>query len=200
MPDDESDATLIAESIDDPQRFAAIFDRHFASVYAYINRCTGRSWADEVAADVFLIAFQTRDRYDPLRPVARPWLFGIATNLIARRRRSAGRQSRAYGRAGAVPDLVVDEYAGIDARVDAERDAWRLQDAIAAMNDADRDVLLLFAWEGLGYDDIATALAVPVGTVKSRLHRARRVVGEHLMALRAIPSDMPTTGEEPCDQ
>lgn len=197
MADKQSDASLIAESIDDPQRFSAIFDRHFASVYAYISRRAGRSLADEVAAEVFLAAFQARNRYDPLRPEARPWLFGIATNLIARRQRSAGRQVRAYGRANAVPDLVVDEYARVEERVDAARDAGRLQDVIAALNDDDREVLLLFAWDGLGYGDIATALAVPVGTVKSRLHRARRVVREHLIALRAIPSDRLATGGEP---
>ena len=117
--------------------------------------------------DVFLAASKPAYRYDPRRPVARPWLFGIATNLIAWRQRSAGRQSRVRSCQRRSRSRHRRPCQHRRCAVDAERGAPRLQDAIAVMNDADRDVLLLFVWEGLGYDDIATALAVPVGTVKS---------------------------------
>jgi RNA polymerase sigma factor (sigma-70 family) len=194
MTGDPSDASIIAESMRDPQCFAAIFDRHFGALYGFVGRRAGRAVADELTADVFLAAFEGRSRYDPLRSSARPWLFGIATHLIARRYRSAERQSRAYDRARTTDQLAIDHFAEVDARVDATRDANGLAGVVDALNDDDRDVLLLFAWEGLGYDEIASALDIPVGTVKSRLHRARCIVREHLDASRAIPGRSVTTG------
>ena len=81
------DAATIKRSWDGPERFAAIFARYFAEVHRYLAGRVGPAEADDLAAEVFSVAFAQRHRYDLGRPCARPWLYGIATNLIASHRR-----------------------------------------------------------------------------------------------------------------
>jgi RNA polymerase sigma-70 factor (ECF subfamily) len=123
--------------------------------------------------EVFRIAFEKRHTYDLTRPSARPWLYGIATNLVAKHRRREARRLRATARLAGrrlVPDDLADRVSGA---LDAT-DVWhRVADAVAALPEVERDALLLHVWEGLAYDDIAAAQGVPVGTVRSRLNRAR---------------------------
>src|SRR3989440_6231746 len=104
QPDD--DAGLIAESCHVPERFGAVFDRHAASIHGYIARRLGRDAADDLVAEVFLVAFRQRGGYDTGQPSARPWLYGIATRLISRRRRGEVRLFRALAPTG------VDQAAG----------------------------------------------------------------------------------------
>ena len=154
-----------------PADFAAIFDRHFDVVHAYLQRRVGRDLADELAAETFLIAFDKRARYDVSRPDARPWLFGIATNLLHRHRRHELRQLRAYARSAADP--ILDAFDGVEARVDASNVRRELVDALTRVPAEELDALLLFAWADFSYAEIAEALAIPIGTVRSRLSRAR---------------------------
>jgi RNA polymerase sigma-70 factor (ECF subfamily) len=166
-----TDADSIAASFGAPEAFGDVFDRHATTVYRYLVRRVGPHDADDLTSDVFRIAFEARDRYDLTRPDARPWLYGIATNLIARRGRSAVRRDRAIQRLGAE-----DTHDFAQRVTDTVYAAAVLPDVRAAVNalpDAERDALLLAAWEGLSYDDIAAALSIPVGTVRSRLNRAR---------------------------
>lgn len=172
------DNAAITASLDDPAAFAAVFHRHFDAVHGYIRRRVGVSLADDLAAQTFLVAFDRRDSYDQSRANARPWLLGIATNLIHGKRRQERRQLRAYGRAGA--EIAGDALEGIEARADAERLRPQLAAALAALPKDELDPLLLYAWAELGYGEIAEALEVPVGTVKSRLSRARRRIREQL--------------------
>ncbi|MGW5472535.1 RNA polymerase sigma factor, partial [Streptomyces chartreusis] len=89
--DAESDASVIARSRDEPEAFAALFDRHADAVHRYAARRLGGEVADDLVAETFTTAFQQRHRYDPARGAgadARPWLFGIATNLVGRHRRA----------------------------------------------------------------------------------------------------------------
>jgi RNA polymerase sigma-70 factor (ECF subfamily) len=177
----ESDAAVITASLADPGRFGAIFDRHATIVFRYLVRRVGVDEADSLLGDVFRVAFEKRATYDAERPNARPWLYGIATNLLAHHRRTEARRISATARLLArrpggddTSDQVVD-------RLDAEALWSRIADAVGALPEGERDALLLFVWEELSYDEIASALDVPVGTVRSRLNRAR----ENLRELRA---------------
>jgi len=174
MSSDQTDAEAIAGSLDHPEAFALVFEAHFAAVHRYLERRVGRESADNLAAEVFRIAFQRRGTYVPDHPNARPWLFGIATNLVMKDRRRERRRLRAMARIEGRTTETGDPLGRIEEVMDA-RGVWlRLGPALAALDDRDRDVVVLVAWEGLSYEAVASALAIPLGTVRSRLHRARR--------------------------
>ncbi|MFC8866607.1 RNA polymerase sigma factor [Streptomyces sp. NPDC057148] len=181
--DAESDASVIARSRDEPEAFAALFDRHADAVHRYAARRLGGEVADDLVAETFTTAFQQRHRYDPARAAgadARPWLFGIATNLVSRHRRAEARRFKAMARVPAPADHdepLADRAAD---RVVARAVRRELAAALAALPAQHRDVLLLVAWGDLGYGETAQALGVPVGTVRSRLHRARSKLREAL--------------------
>jgi RNA polymerase sigma factor (sigma-70 family) len=175
----EADAVVIEQSWAEPERFAAIFERYFGQIHQYLAGRVGGKIADDLAAEVFAIAFAQRARYDVARDCARPWLYGIATNLLSAHRRQEQRFYRALARAHArevspsEEDLVAD-------RVSAWAAGPALAAAVAALDAGDRDVLLLAALAGLGHQQVAQALGIPYGTVCSRLSRARRRVREAL--------------------
>ncbi|WP_030594720.1 RNA polymerase sigma factor [Streptomyces anulatus] len=181
--DAESDASVIARSRDEPEAFAALFDRHADAVHRYAARRLGGEVADDLMAETFTTAFQQRHRYDPARGTgadARPWLFGIATNLVGRHRRAEARRFKAMAR---VPALTDHDEPLADRAADRvmARDVRReLAAALAALPARHRDVLLLVAWGDLSYEETAQALGIPVGTVRSRLHRARSKLREAL--------------------
>lgn len=166
-----TDAELIAAARRSPDHFAAVFDRHYGRIYAYVARRLGRDLAEDVASETFLVAFSRLAGYDPARPDAAPWLYGIASNLIARHGRAESRRYRAMSKVP--PDLPAAEI-DVAGRLDAATARGRLAAALARLAGPDRDVLLLVAWAGLSQPEVATALDVPAGTVRSRLHRARR--------------------------
>lgn len=168
---------MIAAAREDPRAFAELFDRHYDPIAGWLRRRVERALADELAAETFLQAFDARARYDLGRADARPWLYGIAANLLRRHRRAEERRLRAYARAAARP-LHDADLAAVDARLDAGALAPALASALASLGPGERDALLLLAWAELSYEQIADALGVPVGTVRSRLHRARSVVRE----------------------
>jgi RNA polymerase sigma factor (sigma-70 family) len=174
----ESDAAVIAASLATPACFGTIFDRHATVSHRYLVRRLGPDDADGMVADVFRIAFEKRAAYDFDRPTARPWLYGIATNVLAKHRRSEGRRIHATARLVARHPPPLDEAELVSGAVDAA-DKWqRVAVALTRLPAAERDVLLLHVWEGLAYDDVAAAVGIPVGTVRSRLNRARRRLRE----------------------
>jgi RNA polymerase sigma-70 factor, ECF subfamily len=175
----DDDAVVIKASLRDPDLFAAIFDRHAPYVHRYLARRLGREAADDLVGETFLIAFGKRRRYDPGRPDARPWLYGIATNLVGQHRREEIRRYRLHNAIGPEPDEV-SHAERVVAQVAAQAMGHLLGAALAELADGDRDVLLLIAWEGLSYDETASALRIPIGTVRSRLNRARKQVREVL--------------------
>ena len=105
-PDPEHDAALIERSWHDPEAFAGLYDRHAAPLHRYAARRLGPGAADDIVADTFLDAFRKRRRYDRTVTDARPWLYGIAANLIGKHSRSEVRMLRAYARTGADPVLA----------------------------------------------------------------------------------------------
>lgn len=162
-PPAPGDADLIRRSLVEPRAFEAVFERHFDAVHAFAQRRVGPDLADEVAAEAFARAFDRRSRYDGSYVDARPWLLGIATNVMRRHWRSERRRLDAYARSVAGPASAAPggEAAG------------ELLGAVGRLPRAQREVLLLHAWADLSYEEIARALDVPIGTVRSRLARAR---------------------------
>ncbi|HZT67914.1 MAG TPA: RNA polymerase sigma factor [Acidimicrobiales bacterium] len=167
-------AALLASVEDDPTRFGEVFDEHAAVIYRYLARRLGPEDAEELVGELFRIAFERRATFDPRLGGVRPWLYGIATRLVANFRRSEARRLRATGRLLETEPPLADPTEGLVGAVDASRIWPRVAQAVAELPDLERDALILFAWEGLGYDEIAASLEIPVGTVRSRLHRARR--------------------------
>lgn len=168
---------LIARSRTDPQAFSAIVDRHFVAIHRYLARRTGTDRADDLAAQAFAVAFRRRGDFDDAAASARPWLFGIATNVLRNDSRSERRMLAAIARldrAGA--GEIADEVERSLARADAASEVARIAGAIEALDPDQRDVLLLNAWADLSQGEIAASLGIPVGTVYSRLSRARKTL------------------------
>jgi RNA polymerase sigma factor (sigma-70 family) len=177
------DGDVIAESLLAPAAFGAIFDRHFDVIHAYLQRQLGPDLADELASQAFLVAFDKRATFDLTRESARPWLYGIAANLARRHYRDMQRQFSAYAKTGVDP--VVDAFDGAEDRVDAGVMRQELADVLATLPKEELETLLLYAWGELTYVEIAETLEVPVGTIRSRLNRARKRIREPLSADRA---------------
>ncbi|WP_030434096.1 RNA polymerase sigma factor [Actinoplanes subtropicus] len=178
------DHDLIRQSAADPEAFGQIFDRHAATIHRYLARRVGPLLADDLTAETFLIAFRSRDKYDMSHADCRPWLYGIAANLLRGHQRAEVRQYRALARTGVDP--VYDASEDSDARVTAAGDVRALAGVLAKLPAGERDVLTLIAQAQLSYPEVARALDVPVGTVRSRLHSARKRIRS---ALPDLPGD-----------
>jgi RNA polymerase sigma-70 factor (ECF subfamily) len=157
----------------DSRAFEQLFESTFDDVYAYVARRVGPDVGRDLAAETFTRAFAARRKYDSARGEPRAWLFGVAHNLLRRHYRDEERRLRALARV----DVV---------RAGAGTEEPRLASALAGLPIEERDVLLLYAWADLSYDQIAESLALPVGTVRSRLHRARGRLREALTHEEAL--------------
>jgi RNA polymerase sigma-70 factor (ECF subfamily) len=167
-----SDADIIGSSLGEPDRFGEIFDRYADEILRYAAARLGAGLAEDVLAETFLAAFRHRGRYDMARGSARPWLYGIAIREISKHRRAERRCARALGRVQA--ETVTADFGDRAAdRVTAEQLRPQLAAALTALPHQDRELLLLVAWAGLTYEELAQALGVSVSAVKSRLHRVR---------------------------
>lgn len=169
----EADAAVIRRSWEEPEAFAELFDRHADEVHRYAAWRLGGNGAEDLLSETFAVAFQHRRRYDVARPDARPWLYGIATNLVSRDRRAEARRLRATARS-APPEQGEPMADRVAAQLTARAECRDVAEALAGMPARHRDVVLLYAWADLDYEEIAQALGVPVGTVRSRLNRARQ--------------------------
>jgi RNA polymerase sigma factor (sigma-70 family) len=167
-----SDADLIAQSVAEPELFTAVFDRHSAEILRYVYARLGPQLAEDVTAETFLAAFNSRARYDGAWPDARPWLFGIAVRQIRRHRRVEARRLRLL-RSALADGPAPDHSDRAAERVTAERLGPRLAAVMAALAPQDRELLLLFAWAELSYAEAAAALGTTASAVKARLHRIR---------------------------
>jgi RNA polymerase sigma factor (sigma-70 family) len=170
--EETSDSDEIAASLDDPQRFGSIAERHFGAIFQYLARRVGRDTAQDLGAETFVVAFSARSRYDLSRSTARPWLYGIATNLIRRHRRNEVRMLNGYLKSMPAARTLdnLDEFSTHLDNVELLR---RVAKAFLKLDPGQRDALHLTAIEGLSYADTAEALGIPVGTVHSRVARAR---------------------------
>jgi RNA polymerase sigma factor (sigma-70 family) len=173
----QTDGEAIAASLSEPRAFGVVFERHFDVILRYLRRRLDDQRAEEATAQTFFVAFDERTRFDPARGDARPWLFGIATNIARRHRRLEVRELRAVAALGAEASTAED---GAEAKLDAERLRAPLARCLAELPAEESDVLYLLVWAELDQPEIAVALDVPLGTVKSRLSRARGRLREAL--------------------
>jgi len=175
---------VIVRSLEHPESFGVLFERHHALVHNYLRRRVGAGLADDLAAEVFARAFRVRHAYRALTDDARPWLLGIATKLVAGHRRAEARALRAHQRWASPASAGADASELIDRELPAS-----LAVALRRLSRRDREALLLLAWGELSYAEIGCALDVPIGTVRSRIHHARRQIG------RDVPLPPSTLGE-----
>jgi RNA polymerase sigma factor (sigma-70 family) len=173
------DAAMMEASWHEPERFAEIFRRYFTEIHKYVTRRIGTDAADDIAAETFLAAFRRRESFDASRGAVRPWLYGIATNLIGVHRRA---ERRFYGALAKTPrtDVSDGHEDRVAAQVSAGLAGGVLAAALARLPQGDRDVLLLIALADLSYQEVAQALDIPYGTVGSRMNRARKKLREAL--------------------
>ena len=183
------DAQLIRASLRDPNVFHDVFERHHDAVRRYLQRRAGADAGEELAAQTFEEAFRNRSRFDAAFTDARPWLMGIATNLLRHHYRAEAARLRVLERAARMaPTVGVDDP---DARIDAGIAARVLARRLQEMSQGERDIVLLYAWADLTYAEIALALDLPIGTVRSRFHRIRGRLRELGSISDAIGSDDP---------
>jgi len=166
------DTEAIARSLGRPAAFELIFDRHFGAVHRYVSHRLGPDAADDLAAETFVRAFAARTRYVPLTADARAWLFAIATNLV---RDEVRRRSRDSGLNDRLSLQLAPPYA-----TGPDPDP-QLHAALLTLRDEEREALVLFAWADLTYEEIAHATGAPIGTVRSRLSRARARLRDALL-------------------
>ena len=171
-----SDAEVIGRSLDEPEAFGLIYDRHAATVLRFLGRRAGAEVAEGLLGELFRIAFERRKIFDTSRESALPWLYGIGSNLLLKHRRGEARRLRASARMAADDETPNRRTPALDARLLFPRVAA----AIEALPAGEREALLLFAWEDLSYQSVAEALELPIGTVRSRLNRARAQLRELL--------------------
>jgi RNA polymerase sigma-70 factor, ECF subfamily len=185
-----TDAHILAACEEEPERFRELFERHFPPTLAFLRRRVGNNIAEDLAIETFALAFTRRRTYDPRQANARPWLFGIAMNLLRHHLRAERRKLLAFARTGVDPDLPNDPgYEAAETRMQARAAGPTLALALANLRSGERDVLLLYAWADLTYAEIADVLSIPVGTVRSRLSRARGRVRELLAASGQLLGD-----------
>lgn len=168
----DTDGGLVSGTFLTARAFERLYLQHNKKVFGYAARRVGADLAEELTAQVFAEAWAARERFDRSRGAPVVWLLGIATNLLRRQRRSEMTQLRAYRRSG-VDRPHIDEEATVLDRVVARVGWAQVAEVLAELPEADREVLTLAGWAGLSYGEIAVVLDVSVGTVKSRLSRAR---------------------------
>jgi RNA polymerase sigma factor (sigma-70 family) len=181
-----SDAELLAIARSQPEAFGELFTRHARSVYAYCARRTGDlDRAEDLTSVVFLEAFRRRRKLKLSNTSALPWLLGVANNVVRNSDRSLRRYRSALGR---IPDQAISVSAEDEAieRLGAQEALSRALDAISVLTRAEQDVVLLVLWSELTYADAATALGVPIGTVRSRLASARAKLNHSAPARNTI--------------
>lgn len=161
------DGSAIARSLSSPEAFTEVFDRHFGPVYRYVARRAGRDRADDLAARTFMVAFERRGGYRDQLGSARPWLLGIATNLLREEYRHERRLL------GTVAQLSNEAAVSANGSVgDAEHEDYDLARALTRLDSDQRDALVLHVWGELSYAEVAQSLQIPIGTVRSRISRA----------------------------
>lgn len=174
----------------DAEAFGDLYERHARAIQSYcLWRTANILAAEDATATVFLEVWRRRGRLTLSSDSAAPLLLGIANNVVRRQWRSERRHRDILDRvrnAGQVPD---DLEAEAIARIDAIQQVRDGGEAIRRLPRREREVLALFAWSELSYAEIAEALGLPIGTVRSRLARARARLGD------AFP-DLTKTGPE----
>ena len=156
----------------DPSAFGDLFVRHANRIHNYCFRRTG-SWslAEDATSQTFMEAWRKRSSIEVTDSLL-PWLFVAANNVCRNSERASRRAANLVAKTPLAED-VGDHADEVAARIDSERQMQRVLSALRTLKRADQDVVAMCDWEGLSYDEAAAALGVPIGTVRSRLSRAR---------------------------
>jgi RNA polymerase sigma-70 factor, ECF subfamily len=179
----EDDAVLLRAARTDPAPFGTLFDRHFSTVYRFCERRVGADLAEDLAGETFRRAFEARHSYDLSRPSALPWLYRIALNVVRDAIRARAAEDRAYARLRTVAGTRLPSEEDPAARhAETRAELAALARLLLAEPEEDVEALLLHVWDGLSYLDVANALGVPIGTVRSRLSRLRQRLEQGLKA------------------
>ena len=169
-----TDSEIIQRSLGQPRAFAELFDRHARTVGGYAARRLGPDAGEDILSETFLVAFARRKSFDTAWESALPWLYGIASRLIKKHRSREAKHLRSTAASAAREEHISQGDLDVTvARLDAEISTRELAPMIASLSAKDRETLLLYAWGDLTYEEIAIALGVPVGTVRSRMNRVR---------------------------
>ncbi|TDC21376.1 RNA polymerase sigma factor [Streptomyces sp. 8K308] len=172
-PDDE----LLARAARKSSAFEPLVARHTAALHGYLVR-RAPAVADDLLADVWLQAYANRHTYDVGRRPARGWLFGVARNVLARHWQRAAREAGAAQPPGDA--MSTDSWEAVDQRLVAAAAGPELRSRLAGLSAELRELILLVAWEELTPTEAAAVVGIPVGTARSRLHRARAQLREGL--------------------
>jgi RNA polymerase sigma factor (sigma-70 family) len=189
-----SDAELIAWSLaGDPDAFMEVVVRHESAVWGYLVRRAGRQAAEDLLGEVWVAALSARPRYDRSYPSARPWLFGIAGNVLRRSWRDHPAEDGSVD-----PDSVPVGQDPWPAENERIHGAAVLRRALTRLRPDEREVLCLVVWEGLSAAEAARTLDIPPGTARRLLHQARLALrtAPELTALMAGCSPAPSTAKE----
>jgi RNA polymerase sigma-70 factor (ECF subfamily) len=168
-----ADSDLLAMAGSEPEAFGELFKRHSRSVYAYCARRSGNlDLAEDLTSVVFMEAFRRRRKLQLSNASALPWLIGVANNVVRNADRALRRYRSALDRIPVPANGISSEEDAME-RLGAQEALARALEAISALTQGERDVVLLVLWSEFTYADAATALGIPVGTVRSRLASAR---------------------------
>jgi len=172
-----SDDTLFrASAAGNQAAFGELYERHARAIYNYLfRRLADWSEAEDLTAVVFLEAFRRRNDVVVVEGKVLPWLYGIATNVLRNRRRALWRHRGLLAQLESRGDAVAADVAD---RAAATQQMRAVLGRIASLPRRQQDVVALCIWSGLNYEEAAAALDVPVGTVRSRLARARAALTE----------------------
>lgn len=192
-----SDRELWARARSEPEAYSVLFERHARSVYNFCFRRTA-DWAtaEDLVSDVFLETWRRREQVEITSSADSllPWLLGVATNMLRRRARASRRLKHALSRLSPnkdEPDPAEDTVA----RLADEQRMREVLDLVEKLPAHELDVVALYYWAGLDYRGVAQALDLPIGTVRSRLSRARASLRERLAPSGHIPLERPTTSK-----
>jgi RNA polymerase sigma factor (sigma-70 family) len=179
---DLTDEQVVARSLGEPEAFGVLFDRHGDDVFRFLASQMSPEAAEDATSEVFVGAFRARGTYRGQAP-PRAWLFGIAANVARRQWRSRRRFEMAVDRLQALASY--NGRLGDDPLHRREELSQTVREALESLPHNQRDALVLRAWGGLTYEEIAIVLGVRVGTVRSRINRART----------ALATTLTTTGD-----
>ena len=189
-PNDRDDVLLRRSAKGDEDAFLLLYRRHQAPVYRFALRMTGNSWAaDEIVQDVFMTVIREPKKFDPERGALGAFLYGVARNRIMKHMERMPRELSLDAKSEAEPTslkLASQEMTPAQWAEFRER-REQVRAAVLELPVEFREAIVLCELEELSYEEAASMLECPIGTIRSRLHRGRALLLAKLEMLRDVP-------------